>query len=153
MFLGKRSWRQEKTCQTFFGGGGDPNCPFWACIIKISTFTFWCMVILLVHIWFTLSEGPKGFVKWIMEVGPWSHTMTKGHLPWSGLIDSPLLGNGFWCVDIIKTSFLSIQGTALIFLEVCIVYIIVPCNPFDNSFLLSSTLGSPIRLERIMPIA
>ena len=40
-----------------------PKLSFWAYIyIYINTFTFWCMVIPMVHIQFTPSERPKGFV-------------------------------------------------------------------------------------------
>ena len=52
-----------------------------------SVFGAWSF--LLVHISFTPSEGPKGFVyiyflrNRIMKVGPSSQTMNKGHLPWS----------------------------------------------------------------------
>ena len=39
------------------------NCPIWTYIEeKISTFTFGAWSFLLVHIWFTPSEGHKGFV-------------------------------------------------------------------------------------------
>jgi hypothetical protein len=38
----------------------------------------------LVHVWFTPSEGPKGFVNWFLkksDYGSW--TMEKCHLPCS----------------------------------------------------------------------
>ena len=46
---------------------------------------------LLVHIWFTPSEEPKGFVidflrYGTMELGPWSRTMEKGRPPWSNFM-------------------------------------------------------------------
>ena len=42
----------------------------------------------LVHSRFTPSEGPKAFKthflrRRTMEVGPWTRTIEKGHLPWS----------------------------------------------------------------------
>jgi hypothetical protein len=40
-----REDEDKKLEKLFFFLGGGPNCPFWACIIKINTFTFWCMVI------------------------------------------------------------------------------------------------------------
>ena len=46
---------------------------------KICTFTFGAWSFLLVHIWLTPSEGPKGFVIDFLR----NQTMEKGHLPWS----------------------------------------------------------------------
>jgi hypothetical protein len=40
---------------------------FWAYLKKISTFTFGAWSFLLVHIWFTLSVGPKGFVNYLFD--------------------------------------------------------------------------------------
>ena len=45
----------------------------------------------LVHIWFTPNEGPKAFNtnflrSQTMEVGPWTRTIDKGHLPWSNFM-------------------------------------------------------------------
>jgi len=57
--------RQEMVKLEFF-----QNCPFWTCVKKFNTFTFWCMIIPLVNYQ-------------TMDVGPSSHTMDKDHLPWS----------------------------------------------------------------------
>ena len=45
----------------------------------------------LVHIWFTPSEGPKGFVNWFFKKPDhgswtWCRTMKKDHLPWSNFM-------------------------------------------------------------------
>jgi hypothetical protein len=56
-------------------------------ILKESTHSFfgaWSFP--LAHIWFTPSEGPKGFVNWYFgksDHGSW--TMETHHLPWSFL--------------------------------------------------------------------
>jgi hypothetical protein len=66
---GKTSEAQEKIREW-------SNCPFWARIKKISTFTFWgAWSFFLVHIRFTPSERPKAFKtkllrSWTMKVGP-----------------------------------------------------------------------------------
>jgi hypothetical protein len=52
---------QNKNGQTCFLSSSQNNL-FKAYIKKITTFFFWCMVVPLVHIWFTPNEGPKGFV-------------------------------------------------------------------------------------------
>ena len=69
-------------------------------MFKNSTF-FGAWSFLLVHMWFTPSEGSKGCVNRFpkksqtMEVGPQSQTMEKGHLPWSDFmvhgVNSPLM--------------------------------------------------------------
>ena len=63
----------------------------------------------LVHIWFTPSEGPKAFQTIFsrsrtMEVGPWTHTIKKGHLPWSNFmvhsVNRPLVNiSNFYFMD------------------------------------------------------
>ena len=59
---GKKRWRQEKTKEwsnliiiSF------QNFPFWTYIKKSAHSLCDAWSFLLVHIWFTLSEGPKGF--------------------------------------------------------------------------------------------
>ena len=94
-FLGRRGWRQEKTREwsnlilfpfkTAF---------FWHILKKISTFTFGAWSFLLVHLWFTPSEEPKGFVKLIffIKIKPWKSdhgerpsSMVQVHGPWCKL--------------------------------------------------------------------
>ena len=53
---------------------------------KISTIIFCAWSFLLVHIWFTPSEGPKGFVNLFfkkLEHGSWTIKLNHGknHLP------------------------------------------------------------------------
>ena len=64
--------------------------PFLDIYQKKSTRSFFgAWSFLLVHIHFTPSEGPEGFVNFFllrnrtMKVGPSSRNKKKGHLPWS----------------------------------------------------------------------
>ena len=48
------------------------DCPFWTCFLTKSTHSLlsaWSL--LLVHIWFTPSQGPKGLTMQFLEVRPW----------------------------------------------------------------------------------
>ena len=73
----KRRQKNGQTLNVFF----LPKLPFW----DISTFTFYAWSVLLVHIRFTPSEGPKGFINCFLskksDHGRW--TMEKCHLPLS----------------------------------------------------------------------
>ena len=103
-FWGKRRWKTRggqmiKLCLFF------QNCHFWAYIKKISTFTFGARLVLLVHIRFTPSEGPKGFVNWFFkksdhQVGSWKRPSSKVrfHGPWC----RPTLSNCHVCFQNLK---------------------------------------------------
>jgi hypothetical protein len=63
-FGGKRRWRQEKT-REWSNLISSLKIAFLGHILKISTHSlFGAWSFLLVHIWFTPSEGPKSFVNW-----------------------------------------------------------------------------------------
>jgi hypothetical protein len=55
---------------------------------KLTHSLFGAWSFLMFHFWFTLNEGPKGFVLFLflrnqtMEVGPSSQTLKKCYLPW-----------------------------------------------------------------------
>ena len=66
----------------------SPKWSSWACFKKKNQHI--CFLVhghsfFLVHIRFTPSERPKAFKTEIFfpEVGPWTRTIEKGHLPWS----------------------------------------------------------------------
>ena len=81
LLLGKTRRRQKKTKEwsNFF------KTAFFGHILKKSAHSlFGAWFFLLVHIWFTPSEGPKGFVNCFFQKsynGSW--TMEKCCLPWS----------------------------------------------------------------------
>ena len=60
------------------------NCPFWTYINKNQHIHFLVHgSFLLVHIWFTPSEGPKSFVNWILKKSDrGSCTMKLNHGPY-----------------------------------------------------------------------
>ena len=79
-----------------------PNLFFWTYIIKLSTRSlFGAWSFLLVHIWFTPSEGPKGLVNWIFwEIGSWKldHKVGRSKRPSSmvrlhGARGKPIVNN------------------------------------------------------------
>ena len=61
--------------------------PFFGRILeKMNTFTYGTWSFLLIHIWFTPSEGPKGFVnlflkKLDLEVRQWKRPSSTVRLP------------------------------------------------------------------------
>ena len=93
---GKQRWRRENGQTSIF----FLNIVLFGYKLKNSTHSLlgaWSF--LVVHVWFTPSEGPKGFVNlflrnWTIKVGPWRQTMEKGHLPWSDfMVHNPKYAN------------------------------------------------------------
>ena len=77
------------------------KCSFWTYIYKKTTHSqFGAWSFFLVHLWFTPSEGPKGFVDWFFkeirqeklehEVGPWKKAIFHGPTSWS------MMYTGLW---------------------------------------------------------
>ena len=84
-FLGKRRWRQENgpTWNSF------QKLPFLDIYWRKSTHSLFVHGhSSLVHIWFTPSERPKGFVIffYLKKLDHESWTMGKGHLTWSDIM-------------------------------------------------------------------
>ena len=100
---GKRRWRQEKAREwsklnfIFF-----KTAPIGHILKKSTNFLFGAWSFLLVHIWLTPSEGPKGFVNWFGKKsnhGSWIIKSDRGQMP-----SSMVILHGPWCKPALRVS-------------------------------------------------
>ena len=115
------------------------NCPFWTCIEKISTFTFGAWPFLFIHIRFTPSKRPKGFVNWWFtksDHGCWTIKSDNGKKP-----SSMVWFHDPWC-KAAPSTFLTAHATTVLhhmgslasFLSVLLLLVSVGYNLLPYSY-------------------